>query len=122
MRIVSQARTIGARLCSVSRDSAAVAGSAELAWPLLDESPEDLSMSATVTADRHAAPGASARVMPRGMFVDAAARVITRRGDHRLRWAAIAYEAGDAQAVFASQWFDSIHELIDECYARPHKG
>jgi hypothetical protein len=60
----------------------------------------------------------SSRLVLRTEVVDAAARVITRRGDHRLRWAAIAYEAGNAQAVMASEWFGEISELIDECYAR----
>src|SRR2546430_10876709 len=43
------------------------------------------------------------RSISRADVIDAAARVITRRGDHRMRWAAIAYEAGNAQAVMASQ-------------------
>jgi hypothetical protein len=58
----------------------------------------------------------------RADVIDAAARVITRRGDHRMRWAAIAYEAGNAQAVMASQWFEDLSALIDECYARTSQG
>src|SRR4030088_2240061 len=53
----------------------------------------------------------------RADVIDAAARVITRRGDHRMRWAAIAYEAGNAQAVMASQWFEDLAALIDESYS-----
>jgi hypothetical protein len=64
----------------------------------------------------------SARPVSRADVVDAAARVVTRRGDHRIRWAAIAYEAGNAQAVLGSQWFDDLSQLIDECYARTAQG
>jgi DNA-binding transcriptional regulator YbjK len=60
----------------------------------------------------------SARAVPRAEVVDAAARVITRRCDHRVRWTAIAYEAGNANAVMASQWFEDLTALIDECYSR----
>ncbi|HUI60144.1 MAG TPA: GFA family protein [Steroidobacteraceae bacterium] len=62
------------------------------------------------------------RAVSRADVIDAAARVITRRGDHRMRWAAIAYEAGNAQAVLASQWFEDLPALIDECYARTAQG
>src|SRR6201996_5923209 len=64
----------------------------------------------------------SARPVSRTEVVDAAARVITRRGDHRLRWAAIAYEAGNAQAVRAAEWFEDLTQLLDECYARSAQG
>src|ERR1700753_3977615 len=64
----------------------------------------------------------SARPVSRTEVVDAAARVITRRGDHRVRWAAIAYEAGNAQAVLGSQWFEDLAHPIDECYARTAQG
>src|SRR6201996_4645260 len=64
----------------------------------------------------------SARPVSRTEVVDAAARVITRRGDHRVRWAAIAYEAGNAQAVLGSQWVEDPRHLIDECYARTAQG
>ena len=64
----------------------------------------------------------TSRSVSRAEVIDAAARVITRRGDHRIRWAAIAYEAGNAQAVVASQWFEDITALIDECYARTSQG
>jgi hypothetical protein len=62
------------------------------------------------------------RSVARADVIDAAARVITRRGDHRMRWAAIAYEAGNAQAVMASQWFEDLSALIDECYSRTSQG
>jgi hypothetical protein len=58
----------------------------------------------------------------RAEIIDAAARVITRRGDHRIRWPAIAYESGTVQPVVASQWFEDIPALIDECYARTAQG
>ena len=66
-------------------------------------------------------PGGS-RLVSRAEVIDAAARVITRRGDHRMRWAAIAYEAGNSQAVMASQWFEDLTALIDECYSRTCQG
>jgi hypothetical protein len=67
------------------------------------------------------------RVISRSDVIDAAARVITRRGDHQMRWAAIAYEAGNSQAVpasqvLASQWYEDLTVLIDECYARTAQG
>jgi AcrR family transcriptional regulator len=54
--------------------------------------------------------------------IDAAARVITRRCDHRMGWAAIAHEAGDIQAGIVSQWFEDLTALIDECYSRTFQG
>lgn len=54
-------------------------------------------------------------------LVDAAARLITRRCDHQLSWPAIAYEAGDPGADFASR-FDGLPSLIDACYARTAHG
>src|SRR3569833_3411313 len=39
-----------------------------------------------------------------------------------MRWAAIAYEAGNSQAVIASQWFEDLTALIDECYSRSSQG
>ncbi|MDB6107424.1 MAG: hypothetical protein JWO52_7423, partial [Gammaproteobacteria bacterium] len=76
-----------------------------------------------MTARPTPAPGLTNATTPprsvsRNDVIDAAARVITRRGDHRMRWAAIAYEAGNAQAVMASQWFEDLSALIDECYSR----
>src|ERR1044071_3717118 len=64
----------------------------------------------------------AARALSRSEVIDAAARVITRRADHRMRWAAIAYEAGNPEAVRASQWFEDLTALIDECYARTAQG
>jgi hypothetical protein len=58
------------------------------------------------------------RPITRAEVIDAAARVVARRGDHRMRWSAIAYEAGNEQAVLAASWFQDIPELVDECYAR----
>ena len=74
-------------------------------------------MTPTPTSD----PDGSRRVS-RSEFIDAAARVITRRGDHRMGWAAIAYEVGFAQADVASQWFENLTALIDECYSRTCQG
>jgi len=62
------------------------------------------------------------RPVSRSEFIDAAARVITRRGDHRMGWAAIAYEVGFAQADMASQWFEDLTALIDACYSRACQG
>src|SRR6266850_1578161 len=81
----------------------------------------------SMTARPTPAPGPSDNTTPprsvtRADVIDAAARVITRRGDHRMRWAAIAYEAGNAQAVMASQWFEDLAALIDECYSRTSQG
>jgi hypothetical protein len=54
----------------------------------------------------------------RNAVVDAATRVVARRADHRIRWSAIAQEAGSEQAVLAASWFEDDTSLIDECYAR----
>jgi hypothetical protein len=54
--------------------------------------------------------------------IDAAARVITRRCDHRVPWVAIAYEAGNAEAVRVAEWFEDLTALIDECYSRSAQG
>jgi hypothetical protein len=67
------------------------------------------------------APDAS-RPTSRFEFIDAAARVITRRADHRVSWAAIAYEAGNSQVITASDWFEDLTALIDECYSRTFHG
>jgi AcrR family transcriptional regulator len=56
----------------------------------------------------------------RSEVIDAAARVITRRGDHRMSWEAISSEAGNLQA--ASHWFEDLTALIDECYSRTAQG
>ena len=61
-----------------------------------------------------------ARSISRSDVIDAAARVITRRADHRIDWAAIGYEAGNAQAV--TEAFEDPSALIHECYARTAQG
>lgn len=58
------------------------------------------------------------RPVTRNAVIDAAARVMARRSDHRMRWAAIAYEARNEQAVLAAEWFEDLPALIGECYAR----
>lgn len=58
------------------------------------------------------------RPITRTSVIDAAARMIARRGDHRVRWSGIAYEAGNEQAVLAAGWFEDSDALLDECYAR----
>jgi AcrR family transcriptional regulator len=58
------------------------------------------------------------RPITRTAVIDAASRVIARRGDHSMRWSGIADEAGNAQAVLAASWFEDSSALIDECYAR----
>jgi AcrR family transcriptional regulator len=58
------------------------------------------------------------RPITRTAVVDAASRVIARRGDHRMHWSGIAHEAGNEQAVLAESWFEDSSALIDECYAR----
>jgi len=62
------------------------------------------------------------RAVSRAAVIDAAARVITRRGDHRVCWEAIAYEAGKTPATMASQGFEDVTALIDECYLRTCQG
>jgi hypothetical protein len=79
-------------------------------------------MTARLTPVLGPTDGTSRRPVSRVDVIDAAARVITRRGDHRMRWAAVAYEAGNTQTVIASQWFEDLTALIDECYARTSQG
>ena len=64
----------------------------------------------------------SVRPVSRAEVVDAAARVITSRGDHRIRWAAIEHEAASPQAALLSEWFENLQALIDECYSRTSQG
>jgi hypothetical protein len=66
--------------------------------------------------------GIDLRRTSRDAIVDAAARVIGRRSDHRVWWAAVACEAGSADAVAASQWFEDLSVLIGECYSRTAQG
>jgi AcrR family transcriptional regulator len=65
-------------------------------------------------------PTTSSRPVSRSEVIDAAARVITRRGDHRVDWEAVASEAGNLQT--ASHWFEDLTALIDECYSRTTQG
>jgi hypothetical protein len=58
------------------------------------------------------------RPITRNAVIDAAARVIARRGDHRMHWAAISLEAGSEQAIIAGSGFEDSSVLIQECYAR----
>lgn len=58
------------------------------------------------------------RPITRNAVIDAAARVVARRGDHRMQWSAIAFEAGSEQAMIATNWFENSSALIEECYAR----
>lgn len=57
------------------------------------------------------------RPLHQGEILDAAARLITRRCDHRLGWMAIALQIGSPRAVVATR-FESMLALIDACYAR----
>src|SRR3954471_4239343 len=65
-------------------------------------------------------PKTNSRPVSRSEIIDAGARVITRRGDHRMDWEAITSEAGNLQT--ASHWFEDLTALIDECYSRTAQG
>ena len=56
--------------------------------------------------------------MTRAQIVDAATRLIARRGDHDVPWPAIAVEAGGDPLAVAPDWLDDLPALIDQCYAR----
>lgn len=56
--------------------------------------------------------------MTRTQIVDAATRLIARRGDHDVPWSAIAVEAGGGLSDVAPEWVDDLPALIDQCYAR----
>jgi DNA-binding transcriptional regulator YbjK len=56
--------------------------------------------------------------LERWQIVDAATRLIARRGDHRIPWPAIAAEAGGQFYGSVPDWVDDLPVLIDECYAR----
>jgi len=60
----------------------------------------------------------AARRLARSQIVDAATRLIARRGDHRIPWPAIALEAGGEPFGVAPDWLDDLTDLIDQCYAR----
>lgn len=63
-----------------------------------------------------------ARLVSRDAIIDAAARVIARRCDHRVRWTAIAFEAGSVDPAEASHWFEDLSILIGDCYSRTSQG
>ncbi len=50
-------------------------------------------------------------------IVDAATRLIARRGDHRLPWGAIAREVGEPLSSLP-EGLEDLPELVDACYAR----
>ncbi len=56
--------------------------------------------------------------LTRSQIVDAATRLIARRGDHRIPWPSIAIEAGGESLGAAPDWLDDHSALIDQCYAR----
>jgi DNA-binding transcriptional regulator YbjK len=66
------------------------------------------------TAARHL----PSRRLSRLQIVDAATRLIARRGNHRIPWPSIAVEAGGEPFGVAPDWLDDPFELIDQCYAR----
>lgn len=78
----------------------------------------------TVRLESAAPPAEHSRRQPlsRAIVVDAAARCIARRTDHRLRWSSIASEAGHAEAVHIEEWFEDLNALRGECYARTAQG
>jgi len=63
------------------------------------------------------AGGPSSR-LSRARIVDAATRLIARRGDHRIPWPSIALEAGGEPFGVAPDWLEDHWDLIDQCYAR----
>ena len=61
---------------------------------------------------------AAARALPtRTAVVQAASRLVARRGDHRLSWDIIAAELGTDRDCSPGDWFESEWELIHACYA-----
>jgi hypothetical protein len=60
----------------------------------------------------------ASRSITRAEVIDAATRLVARRGDHTMHGSAIACEAGNEHAALASDWFEDTNALIDECYAR----
>src|SRR5579883_1446314 len=66
-------------------------------------------------------PGSAGRFshrLTRSQIVDAATRLIARRGDHRIPWPTIALEAGGEPFGAAPDWLEDHSDLIDQCYAR----
>jgi DNA-binding transcriptional regulator YbjK len=78
------------------------------AWPASNEE----------TASGAGAAAALSTPLSRAQIVDAATRLIARRGDHRVPWPAIAVEAGGEPFGIAPQWLDDVPALVDQCYAR----
>ena len=62
--------------------------------------------------------GRLASRLTRSQIIAAATRLIARRGDHRVRWPAIAIEAGGEPFGVAPEWVGDFPALIDQCYAR----
>lgn len=60
----------------------------------------------------------SSRWLSRTKIVEAATRLIARRGDHRIPWPSIAVEAGGVPFGVAPDWLDDPWELVDQCYAQ----
>jgi hypothetical protein len=58
------------------------------------------------------------RRLSRSQIVEAATRLIARRGNHRIPWPTIAVEAGGEPFGVAPEWLEDPFELIDQCYAR----
>lgn len=56
--------------------------------------------------------------LTRSQIVDAATRLIARRGDHRVSWPMIAVEAGGRPSGTAPEGLDDALALVDQCYAR----
>lgn len=80
-------------------------------------------ISAWPASNEDADPDAAARAgfrssLTRSQIVDAATRLIARRGDHRIPWPRIAVEAGAEAFGAAPDWLDDFPALIDQCYAR----
>ena len=56
--------------------------------------------------------------LSRAQIVDAATRLIARRGDHRVPWPAIALEACGHPSGLPPDGLDDALALVDQCYAR----
>jgi DNA-binding transcriptional regulator YbjK len=73
-------------------------------------------------ANQETGPESAAARIPvrltRAQVVDAATRLIARRGDHRLPWPTIAVEACGQPSGSGPDWFDDAFALVDQCYAR----
>jgi len=60
--------------------------------------------------------------LSRFAVIDAAARVVARRGHEGVDWPLIAAEAGNAAAAVAGGWFPDMPTLLHECYSRTAQG